>query len=262
MFNYKVLIALCTVSALLISAFAAQSATALGTKAFTCLSVSPAAGTQGFARSHCKPSDAVPTDAEFEHFSFPKGLKTEINLRDFTTAGARSGAVLKSTVAGSAIELVAEEVNGTGSMENGEVGSESIASGEATVTYSGITEKLLGCKVTGKPGGAGVVETKQLVGTTQAVGDRLKITPKEGTVFAEFELTECSVGPTTVKVVGSVLGVPDGATVNTSHLDVTTEKSLRLGSALGPIAGLAVTWTISGRTAAGSSYAPLSPTTQ
>ncbi|HSS33904.1 MAG TPA: hypothetical protein VLL27_11545, partial [Solirubrobacterales bacterium] len=57
----------------------------------------------------------------------------------------------------------------------------------------------------------------------------------------------CAVGPTTVKVVGSVLGVPDGATTNTTHATVTEEKTLRLGSALGPVAGIAGTLTFIAR---------------
>ncbi|HSS34361.1 MAG TPA: hypothetical protein VLL27_13880, partial [Solirubrobacterales bacterium] len=212
MIGRKAVIGLTVLCALLVSAFAAQAASAVGTTAYTCKGVT--AGTGTFKAGHCKPGDAG--TGNFSHVSIANGTSTEITGSDLNTAGEHTGAILKSTVSGSAVELVAKEISGTGTMSNSLNGAEMVASGEGAIKYSGVTEKLLGCKVTGKPGGAGVVETKQLFATTKEVGDKLKFTPKEGTVFAEFELTECAVGPTTVKVVGSVLGVPDGATTNTT----------------------------------------------
>lgn len=208
------------------------------------------------------------TEAQYEHVSFKPNTVTKITGSDLNTAGEHTGAILKSTVAGSAIELVATEVSGSGTMSNKEEKNakgetEMIASGEGSLKYSGVTEKLLGCKVTGIPGGAGVVETKPLLATTKEQGDGLRFTPKEGTLFAEFELTGCIVGPITIKVVGSVLGVPDGATTNTTHAKVTEEKSLRLQSAAGPVAGIAGTLTIIGKdeTLGDTEYTPLSVTT-
>ncbi|HSS33973.1 MAG TPA: hypothetical protein VLL27_11905, partial [Solirubrobacterales bacterium] len=207
----KTIIGLAVLCALVVSAFAAQAASAVGTTGYTCKET-PGTGT--FKAGHCKPSDAGA--GNFSHVAYGLGTTTELLATDANTAGEHTGAVLKSTVSGSAVELVAKEVSGAGTTANSEVGGEMVASGEGPLKYSGVSEKLLGCKVTGKPGGAGVVETKQLFASTAGVGDKLKFTPKEGTVFAEFELTECAVGPTTVKVVGSVLGVPDGATTNTT----------------------------------------------
>lgn len=255
-------VGLCMLCALAFSTAAAQSASAVGTTAYTCQGVNHAPNTAGFLFSHCKGADAVSTEARYEHVSIPSNTTTEFIASDRNTIfGEHTGAVLRSTVAGSGIELVALEVNGSGTMKNSEELGTMVASGEGKIAYSGVTEKLLGCKVTGKPGGAGTVETKQLFASTQGVGDKLKFTPKEGTVFAEFELTECAVGPTTVRVVGSVLGIPDGATINTEHKTVTEEITLRLQSAFGPVAGIAGTLTISGRANIGQSYTPLSVTT-
>jgi hypothetical protein len=68
------------------------------------------------------------------------------------------------------------------------------------------------------------------------VGAGLKFAPKEGTLLAEFELTECVIGPITIKVFGSVLGssvlgIPAGTTTNAVHATVTADKALRLQNA-------------------------------
>ena len=261
MLGRKTLIGLSVLCALLVSAFAAQGASALGTTAHTCKEVNQ--GTEGaktWKDKHCK-EEGVGANGAFKHVLITNNTKTEIIGDDLNTAGEHTGAILKSTVAGSAIELVATSVSGSGSMTNTESGGEMIASGEGKLKYSGVTEKLLGCKVTGLPGGAGVVETKQLFASTAGVGDGLKFSPKEGTVFAEFELTGCIVGPITIKVVGSVTGTPEGTTTRTVHNTVTAAKTLRLQSAAGPVAGIAGALTISGRANSTEAYTGLSVTT-
>jgi hypothetical protein len=259
MIGRRTVIGLTALCALLVSAFAAQSASA-ATTAYTCKKVTPAVNTVGFSKAHCKNEDKVSTNANYEHVSFGPKTTTEIIGSDTNTKEEHTGAILKATVAGSAIELVAGEVSGSGSMENSEI-AEMIASGEGKIKYSKVTEKKLGCKVVGLPGGAEVVETKQLAASTAGVGEGLKFTPKEGTTFAEFELKECVVA-NTYKVIGSVLGKPDGATTNTTHNKITEEKTLRLQSAVGPVAGIEGTLTISGRDPAlkETVYTPLSVT--
>jgi hypothetical protein len=250
-------LALC---ALLVGAFAAQSASALGTTAHTCTKTGTGtAGKATFSDAHCK-TEAV--GGAFKHVGIANGTVTETTTLDITTGTEHSGATLKSTVAGSAIELVAKEVSGAGTMSNSLAGEEMILSGTGKLKYSNVTENLLGCKVTGKPGGAGIVETKELALTTAGVGDKVKITPKEGTLFAEFELTECVIGPITIKVFGSVLGVPSGPTINTVHTAVTSEKTLRLQNATtGPVAGIEGTNTEIGREPADGVFTPIAVTT-
>jgi hypothetical protein len=259
MIGRKAIIGLTMLCALLVSAFAAQAASAVGTTAYTCTNTGTPTGANRFSEAHCK-TVSNPSGAFF-HVAIPAKTTTEIEGSDKSLSGEHTGAKLKATVAGSAIELVAKEVSGTGTMTNTETGGEMIASGEGKIKYSGVTEKLLGCKVVGIPGGEGVVETQQLFASTAGVGDKLKFTPKEGTTFAEFKLEGCAVA-NTYKVIGSVLGVPDGATTNTVHNKVTEEKTLRLQSAVGPVAGIEGTLTIRGRvTGSGSAYTPLSVTT-
>lgn len=264
----KTIVGICTLCALALGAFATQDAVASnGTTAFTCKEKAVKEGA-GFSAAHCKPGDAVVSGASFEHAPVAENTKTEVQVTDLNTGGEHTGAILKSTIASSAIELVAKEVAGTGTMENRKepasgvpVPGEHFVIAETSSKYTGVTENLLGCKVTGKPGGAGVLETKPLLTTTTGQGDRGKLTPKEGTVLVEFELTECAIGPITLKVVGSISCVPDGPTINCVHNTVTSEKTLRLQSAVGPVAGISVGTTFKGRANSSEPYKPLSTTT-
>jgi hypothetical protein len=263
MIGRKTVIGLTMLCALLVSAFAAQSASAVASTAHTCkLGGTGTTNAATFSDEHCKVKAAGQTGA-YKHIGIAPSTTTEIIGTDVTTAPARSGATLKATVAGSAIELVAKEVHGTGSMEN-LAAPEMQAAGFGEIKYTNVTENLLGCKVTGKPGGAGVVETKKLAASTLGAGMGLKFTPQEGTLFAELELTECIIGPITIKVFGSVLGATNGATTTTVHNTITGEKSLRLQNATtGPIAGIDGTLTISGREKGSTgAYTPLSVTTE
>jgi len=256
MIGRKTKIGVCALGALAVSAIVAQGVSAAGTTAYTCKGVAPGTGT--FKAAHCKSADAG--TGNFNHVSIANGTTTEVLASDLNTAGEHVGAELKATVAGSSVALHANEVSGSGSMANSESIGEMIASGEGVLKFSGVTETFLGCTVVGIPGGPGVVETKQLFATTQGVGDKVKVTPKTGTILAEFELTSCVVA-STYKVVGSVLGVPDGATYNTVHSTVTAEKTLRLQSPTGPLAGLESSITLSGRSGGSGAYTPLSVTT-
>lgn len=248
---------LCLLCALFVSALAAQSASAAGTTAYTCKNTG-AGGT--FKAAHCKPSDAG--SGNFSHVAIANGTTTEITISDLNTAGEHTGAILKDTIAGSAVELTAKEVSGSGTMSNGTEAGEMFASGEGVLVYSGVTEDLLGCEVIGIPGGPGVIETKTLIATTKGLGDKLKVSPKAGIVLAEFELKNCIFGTVLTKVVGSVLGDPDGATVNTVHNTVTADKTVRTNNvATGPVVGIAGTLTISGRSGGSGPYTPLSVTT-
>jgi hypothetical protein len=249
---------LCLLCALLVSAIGAEGAGAAGTTAYTC---KPVGGTGGFLASHCRPSDiSGESVGNFAHASIKPAELTEVTASDLNTGGSHTGAIFRSTTAGTPFELEAKEVSGTGSMINGVVGAEMLVSGEGTLTYSKVTENLLKCEVFGLPGGAGTVVTKELSATTQGQGDKIKVTPKAGTVLAEFELKNCAIAGLH-KVIGSVIGIPDGATVSTVHNTVTAEKTLRINSAVGPVAGIAGTLTFSGRANSSQTYTPLSVTT-
>jgi hypothetical protein len=273
----RAIVGLCMVCALLVSAFAAQSAAAIptGTTAFTCKAVTPnIEGTVGFSKAHCKTTDAVTTKASFEHFAVAQNTPTELEVTNANTNATTNGSTVArfhSTVAGTKFELQATGVSNMGGvLENmldpvsGEHTIHTPKSEPAfTLTYTGVTEALLGCSVTGLPGGAGVIETKELTASSAGQGDAIKFTPPGG-VFAEFEAKGPAGCPGTVKVFGSVIGRPDGATISSDPTKVTEEKTLRIGNATnGPLAGYGSTVTVLGKdkAAGDTSFTPLSVTT-
>jgi hypothetical protein len=269
----KAVIGLCMLCALVVSAFAAQSASADGTTLFTCASK---AGGKGFSKAHCKTADAVASGASFGHVAVKNGTATDLivtNTGVGTNTNETSIPKLKSTIAGSAIELLATGMSASkGTIENKEEGTEMVVhSKNLVLKYTGVTEKLLGCKVTGKPGGAGVVETKELTATTTKEGMNVLFKPEnaEG-IFAEFELTECIIGPVTVKVFGDTTGSIDGATITVLHETGTKNPAtgavtMRVGNpTTGKAAGYEGVVTVSGKdtSIAEDKGNPLSVTTE
>lgn len=261
MIGRRAIVSLCMLCALAVSALAAQSAGAAtkGTTAFTCAKVTPAAGTAGFSKEHCTPSDAVSTNAAFEHVAINENTTTHITVTNEKTNAATNGptsAVFKSTAAGAEFQLVATGVHGEGGLENKKEGPGDPNPGEhyihvheLTLTFTGVTESLLKCEVfthnEAGSGEKGVIHTEPLTITSTGQGDSLKITPKTGTVFASFTLKGCAIEGT-YKVVGSLTCKPNGATINCSHEEVTTQGTLKLGSAFGPKAGYAGSVTVTG----------------
>lgn len=251
------LIVLCVI---LLSAILANSASAAGTTAFTCSKTGPGGS---FKAAHCKTADAG--SGEYSHVAIKNGSTTEVAVSDLNTEGAHTGAIYKSAIAGVLFEATANTVSGAGTLTNSEErGGEMVASGELVIKYSEVTDSMHNCVISGLPGGIGTVETKPLVVTTKGQGDKLQLAPKEGTVFAEIEIVGggmCTTNGRTIKFVGSVNATPDGATLPVTHAGVTAEKTLRLESPSGPLAGITNTLTLSGRPNSEQGYIPLSFTT-
>ena len=241
----KAIVGLCMLCALMLSAIAAQGASAAGTTAVTCEKVAPGTGTHSDA--HCKTASP---GGEYKHVEFGTNTTTTGTLSNNLTGVEKSVGVLKATVAGLGVQLNAQTVSATGTLENKSEGSEMWAQGEtsaAGIVFEEVTANL-GCSVTGLPGGAGKVETSQVKATTKGQGDSLKFEPSSGTKFAEFELSGAGC-PEAVKgkypVFGSATCVPNGATCVFTHTEITTAKSLRLKNATeGPIAGISGSITI------------------
>jgi len=91
----------------------------------------------------------------------------------------------KSTVTGNRIHAGIELLTATGS-----AGNERDPSGEhwiygkgVKLVYTGVTTSVANCGVSGKPGGAGVVETNPLTATTTGKGMLIELKPEEGTAF-------------------------------------------------------------------------------
>jgi hypothetical protein len=259
----RAIIGLCMLSALLVNAFAAQGASAAGTTAYTCAATGTATGTK-FSDAHCKTSNAA---GEFRHVAIANGTTTELTASNETTGGAKAMTFLKATLAGAAFTLTATTMTGTGSMENVEDG-EMVAKGEGTATFTGVTASG-GCKVfTDDPitgtGEEGVIHTEPLKATTKGQGDAVKFEPKTGTVLARFELANCTnFGINgTYTVTGSVRSSSiEGATVNFTHVDTTTQNTLKLNGTIK--AGLEGTATLKSKAPGdgAGTHKPLSATT-
>jgi len=265
-------IGLCMLCALAVSAFAAQGASAAfsGTTGSQCKIV-PQPGTAttvGYSDAHCK--NAVENDdqhlekVKYEHVGWAGTGNTELQGSNEKTPGeGNENTVLKATIAGFATTLQATGVEGTNSptMMNNLSGEEHQATGEGKIKYTGVTvTNPAGCSVAG-----GTVTTFQLKATTAGQGMALKFEPAEGTTFAEFEITgaTCPEGVKGVKkVVGSVVSSSiEGATTKFDHENTTGQGTLRIGSAVGPKAGISGLLTLKTRANSSEEYLPLAATT-
>ncbi|HSS34369.1 MAG TPA: hypothetical protein VLL27_13920 [Solirubrobacterales bacterium] len=252
---------LCTLA---LSAIGAQSATAAtkGTTAFTCKETGAGGG---FTKAHCKAADAG--SGKFSHVAIPQDTTTEVTISNETTGGESLASQLMLG-SGDTVTGVAPEVSGSGWLKNViDPGTgEHYIHGEFALTYSGITESLLGCEVFkdnggGEKGAKGVVQTTTLTFTTKGLGDYVRITPKEGAPFASAIVAKCASFEGTLKWVGSVKCPVDGATILCDKEVITAEKTLRVGSLAGPVSGIFGSYTLKGRANSSDTYQPISPTT-
>ncbi|HEX5609268.1 MAG TPA: hypothetical protein VFX45_04150 [Solirubrobacterales bacterium] len=249
---------LCMLCALIVSAVAAQSAGAAGTTAYTCAESAPG----GFSDAHCK------TQSEgggFVHKAINNNLTTELTGSNETTEGSKDSTVLKATVAGVALTISAHTNTVSGWMTNAEEGGEMFAHGEGTATKTEVTASN-GCTVrTDGPdmlNEVGVVHTEVIKGTTKGQGDAVKFEPKVGTVLGRFILEGCTPAGLngTYTVTGSVKSTTvNGATVNFTHADTTTQNTLKLNGAIK--AGIEGTITFKSRAKSADKYVALSATT-
>ncbi len=265
----RAIVGLCLLCALFVSAVPVQGANAetKGTTVFTCKpGASSDDGAGNFKDAHCKEAGAG-----FGHKTVAAETTTEVIDSNITTGPERSIAVLNSTQAGIAEEIVAKKVSpgaGTPWVENRTTGSEHYYEGEGKLLYEEveITKPAgKGCKVKG-----GQVETTQMKFTTMATEKDpklseemvLKVEPAEGTVFAAFEIEGCTLGALNglYKVEGSFKATPEGATLSTTEAGVTAQNTLKLRGQKTGIGGLI---SISGRDeeAGDSGFTPLTVTT-
>ncbi len=145
MIGHRAVIGLALLSALLVCAFAAQSASAafvpaVNTTAFTCV---PGGGKLDFKDAHC--DEKVPDGTgSFGHVLIPAG-ETTISITNAKTANATTTAepaVLKMVLGGVASEITATTLTGEGFILNEEIpaGSKNHqVTGTVTTKYTGIT---------------------------------------------------------------------------------------------------------------------------
>jgi hypothetical protein len=264
----RAVVGLCMLCALLVSAFAAQSASAVGTTAYTCVKGGKVSPTYNSA--HCRPSDGA---GEWSHESIANGTTTELTGNGKDDKGNPIPGFLVSTAFGATVELEGKTVTGSGQMTNSIESGEMFASGSGTITFSEVSVvKPANCKVqTDGPSKEkledGVVHTESLKATTKGQADRLKFEPTVAPTFARFWISTnlpppaaaCPLDNTTFTATGSVTGVPNGATTEFTEADTTAQNTLKLNGAK---AGISGSLTIEGRaTGSGGGYTPLSVTT-
>ncbi len=197
MIGRRAIVGLCMLCALLVSAFAAQSASAV-TK-----------GTTGTA---------------------PAGTGYTGNI-----TGSGEETLLHSVVSGIEVELKSTELEGSGSMESMLAGTgEHTSNGTGTIEYKSVTVLKppgKGCAVkTGK------VTTETLKATTAGQGMGLKFEPNGATPFAKFEVEGCGPTEAlkalngVYEVTGSVVGEPTEGTNETvfTRLGTTNQGTLKL----------------------------------
>ncbi|HEX6666692.1 MAG TPA: hypothetical protein VF081_08870 [Solirubrobacterales bacterium] len=264
---------LCMLCALLVSAFAAQSASAItGTTAFTC---SKEAAVKDLRGEHCSLVEPIPQ--EYGHVPIAENTTTTTLITNEKTASSTTTSrigKLRETIGGVPLEFQATGVSGSGSMVNKKAANgEHFTEGEGTITFTGVTVTEpagRGCQVythkedgsgnPGEEGEAGVVHTRTLKATTEGQGDNVKFTAKDGGSFANFWIT-CTTKLAAIEgtwsCTGSVKGQPNGATTNFTHATVTTENLLKCR---GSKVGIDGSGTELGRHNVGG-YTPLSKTT-
>lgn len=144
MFGRGAVIGLSLLCALALCAFAAPSASAIGTTAFTCVEKT---GEEGFSDEHCD-SAATGASVKFVH----KELKGQpiVVSNEKTTEETKGSApfVLLWSLAGTQFEVVCTKVSGSGGLENKEVEKTVQAVGTSQIEYTGCTvPKPSKCKV-------------------------------------------------------------------------------------------------------------------
>jgi hypothetical protein len=237
MFRPRALVGLSLLCALVISAFAASSATAWkGTTAFVCESVKEGAG---FEDEHCQKE--VGSKAKFKHEELKPGTNTQLTVGNTETAGKLVSPKLAFTIAGVKTEIEAEgftSCKNKTSAENKEVEGGMEVAGETCGEFTGVVvTKPAKCTVKGKTvflkeKGKAKTVVKEEGGKQEMF---VEFTPPE--VFAEitFEGAECALKGMTLKVTGSAQanntteeGKLDGPTIK--FTTAQTEKTLKVGA--------------------------------
>src|SRR3954451_1919864 len=264
MTGYRTTVGLCLLCAIVVSAVAAQSASALigGTTMYTCKKLG--AG-HNFKKAHCKSADFSVGSGEYEHVTVPEGTTTEFSTTNKKNGLTTESAIitkLKSTIAGIAFEIQGTEIAGFGTLTNtpGKPGEHTV-SGVGTFFHNGLTvtaPKEKGCKVKG-----GEIKTNPLRISRSSLEMELSIEPVEPEEAIEkFEIEGCSVGALNgeYELKRSASATVDGSTLAFTDPHITEQGTLTPRSKKAAIEG---TTTISGKDAAAgdTEYTPLSFTT-
>lgn len=203
----RVVLLLCTFSALVVCGFATASASA-----DTMYECAATLGSAQFKDAHCK--ESTTGGAGFRHVLVASPRRH--TLTNITTGAARSTFKVKSVQSGVTLELQATEVAGEGTIENAEEGGVMFARGSVVITLSGVTVTApagKGCVVK-----TGTIKTNPLAETTNGLTNQLQLSSKSGP-FAEFTIEGCTVAALNhaYEITGSLVGEADGSTITFLH---------------------------------------------
>jgi hypothetical protein len=259
MISRSSVIGIAVLFALVVSAFAAASASAVENpfRAYTC---EPVSSGRQFSDEHCK-TEASGAGTGWKH-TLITAEKTPIigNTLATTDEGtghtnAHTASKLHGTIAGVETEVQCTLTNGTGELTNA----------AASVTGNGVIE-YVECTVT-KPEGrncvvtGGVITTKKLRATTVGQeANKVKFSAFEGTQLAGIPIAGCleNIPPAgNYPVTGSLVATATGATLTTTGAGATAQGTLRLG---GQVAGLEGAFTIRMKLEAGKEINPITLT--
>lgn len=234
----KSILGLCMLCALAFSALAAQSASAAteGTTVFTCKKPAggdPVVGTP-FNAAHCKDAD-TDVNGLWRHVEVAENTTTTVTGTTINTEGKSTPSFLESVQSGvieqleSKLAHIVPEREGLKSWVTNKkdpTTGEHYIEGEVWLVFTEVSvTKPAGksCKVKG-----GEVLSKRLKFTSKGQGMTIEFEPKEGTLFAEFEIEGCSLAALNGKyeVKGKVKATPDGTTLATTHAGITEQGTL------------------------------------
>jgi hypothetical protein len=207
MIGRKAAVGLSLLCALLVCAFAAQSAFAtagINTTAVTC---TEGATVKDFSDAHC---DNKVEKGTFGHTAIANGVKTEISVTNAKTKNnttESTPAIQKGTIFGVKSEITCTVVGGTGTLENTEPASKQhkvTGTVNAEFTKCTVNKPALGCKVKEPIKVTSNVEGVEGLGAGKnEMG--LEFKPSAGETFAEITLEGCILSGT-FKVTGTAIG--------------------------------------------------------
>lgn len=244
---------------LVLSAVSAASASASETL-YTCVQVE--GGVTMFG-PHCL-SVSTGDITRYKHVEWSQSTTTFVatNANTAESTKASRSSFLKSTLLGINTEVACTAVEGSGTISNKEeiFEKEIEMFGHATgkLTFSGCVVNLpagKGCKVKG-----GAITTEEITVRTRSVGLEAEVKPaKVEGKFATITIEGCSTEAlnNSFPVTGSFKVQMNGATLTSTHAEVTTQNTLKIG---GQKAGLDGAVTIKVHGSAGETTQPIGVT--
>jgi hypothetical protein len=212
MIGRKAVVGLSLLSALLLCAFAAQSASAAVAKNTTAVTCVEGGGELDFTDAHCD-NQVKPKEGKFGHVAIAPGTKTTLSVTNAKTANNTTEStptILKGSIFGVKSEIVCKTVSGEGSLTNEESGKEHKVSGSVTASFTNCTvNKPAGCKVK-EPitTTSNTVSVEGLGAGANEMGQEFK--PTEGEVFSEVTLEGCLLAGK-YKTTGTAIGTGSGS---------------------------------------------------